>query len=465
MRLVLIVLEQGPDIRQFVQSGLAADLAHDARIVWALGHQASARQLPGTDEKIQLSDIAPALPAPLRLISRLAERACNARQERQSGRSQWMNFLDTLRAQKTSPLKQRLDAVVSCAPVYRGLMALEKIMYRLWPLSRNQLGALRPDTIVLSNHATPAACGLLWCAQRSGIRTVVMQNSWKDAYARAHIPVAPDVFVVPLQGAADLLRRANPGLVSEIQVRDTLHTTQLADPGSLMERDAFCALYGLDPARPIICLSAAAPNAVHCEPEIVSKLVSHLDDGPQILIRLNPMEDAPERWQALAQRPGVILQAPDWDYSPAEKWSAPRPEDGQIWASTIAHCAFNMSVPSTVTRDFLLFGKPVVNICFDARLDGTDPESNLRYWNAPFYEAYRDHGLIWPSFSLEDLVQNVKEALEAEVGTTGRPPHSTAAENRAHAVRTLLADGQICKDFPAIQVSDGLGASKEKDMH
>lgn len=451
---VLIVLENGPDIRQFSHSGLAADLAREARVTWALGHKASERQLPETDEKIRLSNIVPALPGPLKLISRLAERACNAHEQRRGGHGQWVNFLDTLRARKTSAMKQCLDALLSRASVHRVLVALERFLFRVWPVPRSAFGSLCPDTIVLSNHATPGTCGFLWLAKRSGIRTVVMQNSWKDSYARPHVPVVPDVFIVPLQEAADLLVRANPGLSAEIQVRDSLHTTQLADPGKIMGRDAFCALYGLDPARPILCLSAAAPNAVLGEPEIVSDLISRLKDGPQFLIRVNPMEDRPERWEALAKHPGVVLQTPAWDYEPAETWSAPRPEDGAIWASTIAHCAFNISIPSTVTRDFLLFGKPVVNICFDPGLDSTNPESNLRYWNAPFYKAYREHDLIQPSFSPEDLVNNVEVALAASRETDGLPSEVTAVENRAFAVRVILADGQIYNKLPAIKYPD-----------
>lgn len=464
MRRILIVLENGPDIRQFAHSGLAADLVREARVTWALGHKTSERQLPETDEKIRLSDIAQPLPGPLRLISRLAERACNAHEQRRGGHGQWVNFLDTLRARKTSAMKQRLDALLSHAPVHRVLVALERLLFRVWPVPRSALASLNPDTIVLSNHATPGACGLLWLAKRSGIRTVVMQNSWKDSYARTHVPVAPDVFIVPLQEAADLLVRANPGLSAGIQVRDTLHTTQLADPGKIMGREAFCALYNLDPARPILCLSAAAPNAVLGEPEIVSDLVSRLKGGVQLLIRLNPMEDKPDRWEALAKQPRVVLQTPDWDYAPAGKWSEPRSEDGSIWASTIAHCAFNISVPSTVTRDFLLFGKPVVNICFDAGLDSTNPESNLRYWNAPFYRVYREHDLIRPSFSQEDLVNNVESALKDGYELGGFPLDATAAESRALAVRAVLADSQVYKKNLRTKAPDCRRTPKEKDV-
>ena len=443
MRRVLIVLENGPDIRQFVHSGLAADLAREAETAWALGHRASAGQLPEGHERVALSEIVPALPRTLKLMSRLAERACNAREEHRSGQAGWVNFLDTLRSRRTSPMKQRLDALLARPPVHRALVALEQGLCRGCPLParpRARLNALKPDTIVLSGHATAAACGLLWLAGRSGVRTVVMQNSWKDAYARPHVAVAPDLFIVPSAEAADLLVRANPSLTAEILVRDTLHTTQLAEPSSILPRGPFCARHGLDPARPIICLSAAAPNAVHGEPEIVSALVSGLEDTPQILIRLNPMEDDPARWADLARRPDIVLQTPDWDYVADEKWSAPRLEDASVWASTIAHSAFNISVPSTVTRDFLLFEKPVINICFDGRPPASAKESTRRYWDAPFYEPYRDCPAITPAFSIEDLVEVTRQHLARATPCSSRPDPGLAARARALGRAAILGE-------------------------
>lgn len=444
MRRVLIALENGPDIRQFVHSGLASDLARDADIVWALGHRASERYLPVADETICLAEILPALPLPLRLVSRLTERACNTRKERRDGQAGWVNFLDTLRARRSSALKRRIDALLSRAPVHRALVAFERALYRHFPVSRashHRLAALKADTIVLSNYATPGGCGLIWLAKRSGIRTVVMLNSWKDAFARTHVPVAPEVFVVPSQDAADLLVCANPDLESDIQVRDTLHTTQLAEPGRIMDRESFCALHDLDPDRPILCISAAAPNAVHNEPEIVSDLVTRLGhDGPQILIRLNPMEDDPVRWQSLPQRPGLVLQTPEWDYVPAEKWSAPKPKDASIWASTIAHSAINVSVPSTVTRDFLLFDRPVINICFDIRPPESAAESTRRYWNAPFYAPYRNCSRVTPAFSADELAATTKTHLAHVVIDGKRPDPRLAARMRALSRAAILGE-------------------------
>lgn len=107
----LIVLANGPDVRQFLHSGLADVLRAQGSITWGLATHAGHSQLPPEDNTVALSDLVPALPRPLDLARRLAERAFNAREQRLSGQEPWVNFLDTLGQRKTSRLRRVLDTV------------------------------------------------------------------------------------------------------------------------------------------------------------------------------------------------------------------------------------------------------------------------------------------------------------------------------------------------------------------
>lgn len=436
---VLIVLDQGPDIRQFVQSGLAKDIAHEATVVWALGPHWSSFSTQG--EAVPLAEIVPRLPRLLQFVSRLADRTYHAREERVAGRARWLNFLDTLRSQRRKRLNNLIDDLLSQRLVHEMVMSLEKNMFRFCPVPRAQrssFASLGVQAILLSDYGAPRAIGLLWIANRCGVRSVVVQNSWKDAYARAHVPVAPDVMVVPSHDSADLMARANSGLTQHILIGGSLHTAILAEPGRIIERGNFCARYGLDPTKHILCYSACAPSAVHNEPEIVDDLLSRLQKMPQLIVRLNPMEKDPGRWSAVADRPGVVLQIPSWDYVPKDRWNAPRDEDATIWASTIAHSLANISVPSTVTRDFLLFGKPVVNICFDLTRPADPTESLLRYWEATFYRCYRDDWRVTPTFCAEGLARSVSELLSEAPANSALPDPELASEARTQILKLVI---------------------------
>lgn len=413
---VLLLYETGPDIRQFLYSGLALDLAKYANVIWALGNLVSKKHLPNEDKKIHISSIAPSLPFPLKLVSRLAEASCNLRQESRFSQHQWLNFIDSIRSKKKSLPVQFFARLLSSELVFRILLTCEHVFFYSYPIQDVFLECIADlgiAVIVLSSYSTPSSRCLIWLARRCGIRTVVMLNSWKDAFARSHISIAPNVLIVPSQNSADILLQANPGLPSAIYVLQSLHTTHLSEPGLIINRASFCALYKLDPEIPILCITAAAPSAVPDEIEIISDLISRLGtDLPQVLIRLNPMEDDPSRWELLARHPRVSLQVPDWDYVASAKMSVPRPEDASIWASTIYHSTANLSVPSTVTTDFLFFNKPVINICFDSHSQPSPRESICRFWEAPFYASYRHCARVFPTFSAEELAFLIKSHFD-----------------------------------------------------
>jgi len=411
----LFVLANGPDIRQFLHSGLADAFRENGSVTWAVSTSASCGELSGCDTVVQLSDVVGPLPRHLEIMRRVAERAFIARHTQRGGHAPWVNFFDTLRRRKTSPLKRIVDAVLGFTPVYLLLVKTERVMFTLTPIpnkARAFLHTLGVHVALLTEHETPTACALLWIARKCGIRTIVVANSWKDAYARSHVAVAPDVIVVPTTDAANHLRYANPGLKAHIIMQESLHTAQLTDPDRIEPREVFCCRYGLDPERPIACYTAAAPKAVHDEPQILMDLLTRLErsaNSEQLLLRLNPMEDNPERWASVVEHFGVVVQMPEWLYIPTERWNAPSRADAAIWASTVAHCAFNISVPSTVTRDFQVFGKPVINIVFDAKDPKNPAESVRRYWDAPFYEVCQRNDLVNAAYSSDQLFRMVTQ--------------------------------------------------------
>jgi hypothetical protein len=67
-----------------------------------------------------------------------------------------------------------------------------------------------------------------------------------------------------------------------------------------------------------------------------------------------------------------------------------------------------------VTQEFLSFGKPVVNICFDAVPEAFD-KSARRFWEASFYTGMRSEQQVKPSFDLDAAVQAIQSALGNQV--------------------------------------------------
>jgi hypothetical protein len=266
------------------------------------------------------------------------------------------------------------------------------------------------DCLVTADHASPAAVEALLAAARKNMASVVLANSWKDAYTRPYVAAPPTRLGVPGRVEADYIRRANPGLApGAVAVVGSLHLERFLRPSEIPGRAEFCRRAGLDPSRPFLCYTAAAPPAVRDEDWIVEALLESAQGHPrrpQVLLRLNPREDG-ERFRPLQARfDSLVLQRPCWEWDARRDWNAPLAADLDLWAATVHHAAFNVSIPSTVTLEFSAAGRLVVNVCFDARPQA--PEiSNRRFWDAPFYQAVRRSPLVAGAFSpaeLRDLI-------------------------------------------------------------
>src|SRR4029077_3742029 len=199
---------------------------------------------------------------------------------------------------------------------------------------------------------------------------------------------------------------------------------------------------GIDPSRPYISYTAAAPAAVEHEELVVEALAKAICDGvlpryPQILLRLNPMEDGSRFAGLAAKYPFVVIQKPMWEWDPANDWNCPLAEDSEMWVGTVLHAALNVSIPSTVTLEFAGPEKPVVNVCFDLPQPLSAERSCRRFWDAPFYtEAKRSPLVEWGS-SVEGLVSRGSKALEKVEGRDRKVVNNGQTSPVANALRQI----------------------------
>src|SRR5690606_31617397 len=115
----------------------------------------------------------------------------------------------------------------------------------------------------------------------------------------------------------------------------------------------------------------------------------------------NPMEDG-ERFENLAVGfPHLTIQKPNWEFSAERDWCAPFEDDNEIWASTIEYSEFNISIPSTVSLEFLYFKKRIVNVCFDKKNECS--WEIQRFWDAEFYQSIIHNSLVRRAKSREQF--------------------------------------------------------------
>lgn len=419
-RRIAIVIAHGPEVRGLIHSGLLARLAatNDVTILTSNPESIAFRQVP-PEVTVQ------AIPG--------RESAGNGRWRNRvlrlnrswleaQGRQKWSHRPSP--AQPSRGLARWLVRRLATDRVLSVVVALEQMAGSAFGTDRDVascLEALGIDLLLTCTYNSTRVRPLLQTARNLGISTIVTVNSWKDVYVQSHVSVPISRLLLWSESEVAEFTSRNPFFPpGRTLAVGSLHLAALARENPLPRKE-FCARYSLDPDRPIVCYSAAAPDAVAGEVETVRELVERLisidlSHRPQLLIRANPMEDGSRFSKIAADSPDVVIQRPEWEWNPDRDWCCALATDLRLWASTIAHSIVNISIPSTVTLEFLAWNRPVLNICFDAEGRSSAERSAERFWDAEFYRPIRNRPGVHGASSADELLGFLETELRAAGG-------------------------------------------------
>jgi hypothetical protein len=257
-------------------------------------------------------------------------------------------------------------------PCLHALTSLEQSLqwhFRATRIYDELFARLKPDLVFNGSHIHGLAGELpLRVAQRMGIPTAGFIFSWDNLTSRSRIFVPYDYYLV----WHDFMKRQLLGMYPKVREEQVFVTgTPQFDfhlkPEFLISREELCRRIGLDPRRPFILYTTGIWNHFfdeHLHVELVIKLLqeSKLDPKPQLVVR-NYAKGTGEGLKAMAARtiPDVIFPPVLWN----EKSLMPLYEDLFIYTSLVEHAAMSINAASTVTLEFMIKDKPVINLDFD----------------------------------------------------------------------------------------------------
>jgi hypothetical protein len=132
-------------------------------------------------------------------------------------------------------------------------------------------------------------------------------------------------------------------------------------------------------------------------------------------VRPAPVDDG-TRYAALRRDfPEMIFARPAWVHASPGDWSRvfPLPEDVRFLANLTRHADLNVNMASTMTLDFAIHDKPVVNVAFDTV---NPPRFGVPYWEYYYrFEHYRpvvELGAARFARSPEELAEHVNVYLD-----------------------------------------------------
>ena len=394
MRRLAILVAYGPETRAFVQSGLAERLAERYELTFAATQPDSPalRGLPG-----ELSAAPEAVePAALTRLRRLRARIHPA---------------------SLAGLAAR---------------ASESFAVRLWGGSREWrrwFERQRVDLVLTASYSSARTLPALAAATRLGLPCVVLTNSWKDVHHKPHCGSALAGLGVFAEPERRRFLEANPSFAAfNVRSIGSLHCAALLRAQDLSRQELAEALR-LDPRRPFISYVAARDG--EGERNVIDKLLDlleKLEGRPQLVVRLNPMDEA--GWtSSYSDRDELVFDRPSWTWDPEREWICPLPADAPRWAALLRHAAAIVSRPSTAAWEAAALGRRTLTVAW-----GTSRQA----WDDAGFEEARSRG--WVRGILTD--DALETALRLELKSPVKPAATSwtnAVERASAVIETALA--------------------------
>jgi hypothetical protein len=257
------------------------------------------------------------------------------------------------------------------------------------------LERLRPSVILSTNQRSLDVLPLVLAGRSLGITSAAFIFSWDNLTSKGRIAAPFDHYLVWSDHMSRELRRYYPDISGEqIHIVGTPQFAPYADERLRLSRREFFGRFGADPERPLICYSGGDAGTCPEDPEHARVLLDLVRSGriegrPQILVRPAPVDDAGRYAKLAGDFPEMILAVPEWTRTSPAEWAGtiPLPTDVEFLANLTRHADLNINVASTMTLDFALRDRPVVNIAFDV---ADPPPFGRPLWDYYYrFEHYR----------------------------------------------------------------------------
>lgn len=279
----------------------------------------------------------------------------------------------------------------------------------------------RPSGLFCSHQRPPIVLPAVLAARSLGIPTATFIFSWDNLTSKGRIAAPFDHYLVWSDLMRQELLRYYPDVSHDrVHVVGTPQFDPYADESLVWSRQEFFQRTGADPSRQLICYSGGDTGTAPEDPQHVRILMELIRQGriegnPQVLLRPSPVDEGSRYDDVRHDYPELIYTRPQWEHTQLGDWSRviPMPQDVPFLANLTYHADMNINMASTMTLDFAIHDKPVVNIAFDV---ASPPPFGMPLWEFFYrFEHYRpivELGAARIARSADELAEYVNAYLE-----------------------------------------------------
>jgi hypothetical protein len=348
--------------------------------------------------------------------------------------------------------QRALSKLLSYSPLYQLIAGINDRMLVSLRLERsyeNLFKQVKPDAVLSTNPYSLQELPVTLSAKEHGVQTFGAIVSWDNLSYKGPLPVEHDYYLAWSETMRHELLIHKPHLDSD---RITITGTPQFDfhlrEDLIWSRNEFFSRVGGDPNRKLITYGGSVDHLFPDETEFVVKLwkaveAGEIVDRPQLLVRLHP-HDNTERLASLKTRcPGLLISRP-WPYDVQRFWwFRPELEHLALLSNTIRYSEVGLNVCSSLTLDFAVLDKPVVNVAFPGTERNPMEENPRLSYVRDCYKSYHyrqviESGAVQLAKSFDELLYQINSYMKNP---------SLDHEAREELVRMICGsvDGQACK--------------------
>ena len=286
---------------------------------------------------------------------------------------------------------------------------------------RARFEALQPSALFCSHQRPPEILAPTLAARSLGIPTATFIFSWDNLTSKGRIAAPFDHYLVWSDQMRNELLRYYPDVSEErVHVVGTPQFDPHTDARLCWSREELFARLGADPARKLICFSGGDVGTCPDDAGHLAILMEHVRAGripgnPQVVVRPAPVDNGARYEPVRARYPELIYAPAEWTHVHPDNWARvmPLPGDVPLLANLTRHADVNVNMASTMTLDFAIHDRPVVNLGFDVT---SPPPLGKPVWEVYYqYEHYRpvvELGAVRVARSAEEIATHVSAYLE-----------------------------------------------------
>ena len=264
------------------------------------------------------------------------------------------------------------------------------------------------DLIFTAGYSSSFAKSVIVTAFKNGLPSFLLINNWKDLYINNFIPFTflSTIFVWDEGMKSDLLYHMTYLDPSKIIVSGNPVFDSLKKSSPEYDRQFYSGKYNISPNADWLYYTMMSPLSGINEIEVVKCIGKEMakeynKEEKVILLRRNPQHSRNDFIHA--ELPENVVLTDHYSYFDRIKdMHTQSPEGEQEWIDLLHHCALNLSVPSTVTLEFLTLGKPVINIGFGP--EGKPDQRLKQHFEAGFYKPLFKDERVKKAERLGDLI-------------------------------------------------------------